>query len=311
MYKRRKKIKVKIMAQILDGNSIAKLIRSEIKSEIEKSNSTPCLAMVLCSNDPASKIYVQKKQEACAEVGINSFLIKPFHSGIENCVDPMKHLISTIEQLNKDNSVNGILVQLPLPYPLENSKVFDVINPLKDVDVFSPTNVGLLLQGRPRFVPCTPNGIQELLTRSGIQIAGKQVAIINRSNIVGKPLSALLVQDHSNANATVITCHDQTPPDILKQICLSSDIIVVAVGKPGFLTPNMVNSEKIVIDVGINRVTTPEGKSKIIGDVADGVSEIVKVISPVPGGCGPMTVVSLLKNVLKAKKLQMEINNEL
>lgn len=291
------------MAQILDGNSIAKTIRSEIKSEIERFNaSPPCLAVVLCSNDPASEIYVRKKQEACAEVGINSFLIKPFQGGIENWFDPMGHLISTIEWLNQDHSVNGILVQLPLPVQLENSRVFDAINPLKDVDVFSPTNVGLLLQGRPRFVPCTPHGVQELLMRSGLQIAGRQVAIINRSDIVGKPLSALLVQDHGGkANATVVTCHDQTPPDRLKQVCLASDIIVVAVGKPGFLTADMVPDGAIVVDVGINRVG-----GKIVGDADfEPVSQKASWISPVPGGVGPMTVTMLLKNTLLAQKLQL------
>lgn len=292
------------MTQILDGNAIAATIRSEIKSEIAQRNRmAPCLAVVLCSNDPASEIYVRKKQEACAEVGINSFLIKPFQGGIENWFDPMGHLISTIKWLNEDNSVHGILVQLPLPKPLESSKIFDVINPLKDVDVFSPTNVGLLLQGRPRYVPCTPQAIQELLTRSGVQIAGKQVAIINRSDIVGKPLSALLVQDHGEANATVVTCHDQTPPERLKQVCLSSDIIVVAVGKAGFLTADMVPEGAVVVDVGINRV----GK-KIVGDTDfEAVSQKTSWISPVPGGVGPVVVSCLLKNTILAQKIQRNL----
>jgi methylenetetrahydrofolate dehydrogenase (NADP+)/methenyltetrahydrofolate cyclohydrolase len=167
----------------------------------------------------------------------------------------------------------------------------------------------LLLQGRPRFVPCTPAGIQELLIRSGVKIAGKKVAIINRSDIVGKPLSALLIQDHGEANATVATCHDQTPPELLKQICLSSDIIVVAVGIPNFLTADMVNSDKIVVDVGINRIYTPEGKVKIVGDVADGVKDIVKAISLVPGGVGPLTIACLLRNTLKA--CQMRLNGKM
>ena len=291
------------MAQILDGNRIAADIRSEIKAEIyERKRTAPCLAVVLCSNDPASEVYVRKKQDACAEVGINSFLIKPFEGGIENWFDPMGHLISTINWLNEDHSVHGILIQLPLPKPLETPRVFDAVNPLKDVDVFSPTNVGLLLQGRPRFVPCTPQGIQELLTRSGIRIAGKQVAIINRSDIVGKPLSALLVQDHGEANATVVTCHDQTPPERLKQVCLSSEIIVVAVGKPGFLTAELVPNGAVIVDVGINRI----GK-KIVGDADfEAVSEKASWISPVPGGCGPCTVACLLKNVLLAQKLQLD-----
>lgn len=289
------------MVQILDGVAIAADICSEIKIEIANYKVPPCLAVVLCSTDPASEIYVRKKQEACNRVGIQNFLIKPFPDGIEKHLDPMADLISLIDRLNKDQSVHGILVQLPLPGPLETARIFDAINPLKDVDVFSPTNVGLLLQGRPRFIPCTPQGIQELLTRSGVQIAGKQVAIINRSDIVGKPLSALLMQDHGAANATVITCHDKTPPERLKQICLSSEIIVVAVGKPGFLTADMVSDGTVVIDVGINRL----GK-KIVGDVDfEAVSKKASWISTVPGGCGPCTVASLLKNVLIAQKYQM------
>jgi len=299
------------MVQILDGTAISARIRAEIKAEIADNQSTdentrrsitpPCLAVVLCSSDPASEVYVKKKQEACAEVGINSFLIKPFQGGIENWFHPMDHLISTIKWLNEDRSVNGILVQLPLPNGLKPQRVFDAINPLKDVDVFSPTNVGLLLQGRPRFVPCTPQGIQELLTRSGVRIAGKQVAIINRSDIVGKPLSALLMQDHGEANATVVTCHDQTPPERLKQVCLASDIIVVAVGKPGFLTADMVPDGAVVVDVGINRL---ENK-KIVGDVDfEPVSAKASWISPVPGGVGPMTVTMLLRNTLLAQDCQ-------
>lgn len=289
------------MVQILDGVAIAKAIRSEIQQKISGRGPIgpkPCLAVVLCSDDPASEIYVNKKREACLEVGINSLLIRPFEGGIENWFDPMGHLLSTIEWLNEDRSVHGILVQLPLPSCLDQRTVFDNINPVKDVDVFSPTNVGLLLQGRPRFIPCTPQGIQELLTRSGVQIAGKQVAIINRSDIVGKPLGALLIQDHGEANATVVTCHDHTPPDRLKQVCLSSDIIVVAVGKPNFLTADMVPEGAVVVDVGINRVD-----KKVVGDVHPDVHAKVAAYSPVPGGVGPCTVACLLKNTLKAYQL--------
>lgn len=288
-----------MVARILDGTRIAAQIRAEIKGEVICGPS-PHLAVVLCSDDPASQVYVRKKQEACAEVGIGSFLIRPFEGGIENWPTPMAHLLSTIKYLNEDPAINGILVQLPLPAPLDHHTVFDAINPLKDVDVFSPTNVGLLLQGRPRFVPCTPRAIQQLLARSGVRITGRQVAIINRSDIVGKPLSALLIQDQVEANATVVTCHDRTPPERLKQICLSSDIIVVAVGKAGFLTPDMVPEGAVVVDVGINRV----GK-QIVGDVDSGVAEKASWISPVPGGVGPLTVTMLLKNTLKAQQLQV------
>lgn len=302
------------MAQILDGNATATRIRAEIKSDVQKmvgrdlgggyverTGHPPCLAVILCTDDPASQIYVRKKQEACTEVGINSFLIKPFEGGIHNWMSPIGHLLSTIKWLNEDNSVHGILVQLPLPKEINPTLVFDRINPLKDVDVFSPENVGLLLQGRPRFVPCTPQGVQQLLTRNGIKIAGKQVAIINRSDIVGKPLSALLIQDHGEANATVVTCHDQTPPERLKRVCLSSEIIVVAVGQPGFLTADMVPEGAVVVDVGINRL---EDK-RIVGDADfEAVSKKASWISPVPGGVGPMTVTMLLKNTLQAKRYQ-------
>lgn len=298
------------MPQILDGKKISAEIRQEIKEQIERnsgkgilnfSSKPPCLAVVLCSDDPASQIYVKKKQEACAECGITSYLIKPFEGGIDRWSNPKKHLMATIDYLNDDPSVHGVLVQLPLPEQLDAREVFDRINPLKDVDVFSPTNVGLLLQGRPRFVPCTPQGIQELLTRSGIQIAGQKVAIINRSDIIGKPLSALLVQDHGQANATVFMCHDQTPPNRLKEVCLASDIIVVAVGIPGFLTPDMVLPSRgvVVVDVGINRCSETK---KIVGDVNPDVYPKTRAFSPVPGGVGPLTISSLLKNTLKAQK---------
>lgn len=295
------------MPKILDGNKIAADIRKEIKEQIQSNSDgwgnflkPPCLAVVLCSDDPASQVYVKKKQEACAECGITSFLLKPFEGGIEKWENPKEHLMATIDYLNNDSSVHGILVQLPLPQQLDAREVFDRINPLKDVDVFSPTNVGLLLQGRPRFVPCTPLGIQELLTRNGIQIAGQKVAIINRSDIVGKPLSALLVQDHGHrANATIFMCHDQTPPDRLKEVCLASDIIVVAVGIPNFLTEDMVPKGVVVVDVGINRLPN----KKLVGDVHPDVYPKTSAYSPVPGGVGPLTVAALMKNVLQAQKM--------
>lgn len=319
--------------KLLDGKAISAEIREEIRAEIEKGKAQarnhtlgrveaklpPSLAVVLCSDDPASEVYVSRKREACAEVGITSLLIRPFEGGIENWQNPKDHLLATIDYLNKDASVHGILIQLPLP-PLrkdlfaganlvkmppvviqDQHDVFDAIDPLKDVDVFNPINVGLLLHGRPRFVPCTPAGIQELLTRSGIEIEGKKVTIINRSDIVGKPLNALLIQKEERANATVTLCHDYTPPALLKEICLASQIIVVAVGKPRFLTESMVPHGAVVVDVGINRI---EGTKKIIGDVDfEPVSKKVSAISPVPGGVGPMTVTMLLRNTLKAQNL--------
>lgn len=307
------------MPKILDGNSIAKQIRHEMKVMLQARrapfrlqpgngrplapSTPPTLAVVLCSDDPASAVYVRKKAEACAEVGINSFIVRPFENGIKNWSDPREHLLRTIDWLNSDSNVHGILVQLRLPKELlmTVSEVFDRIDPLKDVDVLNPVNTGLLLQGRPRFVPCTPHGVQELLTRSGVEIEGKKVAIINRSDIVGKPLQALLIQDKEEANATVTLCHDRTPPQRLQDVCQSADIIVVAVGKPDFVTPNMVNKNTVVVDVGINRVD-----GKIVGDVRRDVYDIVAAYSPVPGGVGPMTVTMLLHNTMQAQLLQFK-----
>lgn len=297
-------------AQILDGSGVAAKIRSEIKAQIECERSAqcryapPCLAVLLCSDDPASEVYVKRKQDACREVGITSYLIRPFEGGIDKWGDPAGHLRATIDYLNRDDSVHGILVQLPVPLEIDQYEVFDAIDPLKDVDVFTPENVGLLLQGRPRLVPCTPQGVQELLARSGVQVQGKKVCIINRSDVVGKPLHALLIQNNATANATVCLCHDHTPPERLREVCLRSDIIVVAVGKPGFLTADMVPDGAVVVDVGINRLP---GSKKIVGDVDAGpVSEKAGWLSTVPGGVGPMTVACLLKNVIAARKLLNE-----
>jgi methylenetetrahydrofolate dehydrogenase (NADP+)/methenyltetrahydrofolate cyclohydrolase len=288
-------------ARILDGRAISAQIKNEIRAEIQKLTFAPRLAVVLCSDDPASAIYVRKKQEACREVGIDTVLHRPLFEKLMSWDNPQHYLERYLYSLNEQPSINGILLQLPLPKMFNQYDLFDQINPLKDVDVFNPINVGLLSQGRPRFVPCTPAAIQELLLRSGVTIAGKKVCIINRSCVVGKPLHALLVQDNDRANATVTLCHDQTPPDLLKNVCLASDIIVVAVGKLNFLTADMVRAGQVVVDVGINRL---EG-NRIVGDVDFGpVSGKVEWISPVPGGVGPLTVTMLLRNTLLAANLQ-------
>lgn len=303
------------MANLLDGNALSATIRAEIKAELDRRSDVrwklrrndahatppPCLAVVLCSDDPASEIYVRRKQAACKEVGIHSTVIRPFDGGIENWTDPMGHLLKLLDWLNDDCSIHGILVQLPLPAGLDQYRVFDHLNPLKDVDVFHPENVGLLLQGRPRFVPCTPAAVRELLTRNGVAIEGKKVAIVNRSDVVGKPLKALLIQNNDQANATVTMCHDRTPPCLLRDVCRSADIIVVAVGKPGFLTADLVSDGAVVVDVGINR---QEGSKKIVGDVDfEPVARKASWISPVPGGVGPMTVTMLLRNTIAAQQL--------
>ena len=288
------------MTQILDGKFVADQIKAEVRAEIDASKATPILDIVLCNEEPASRIYVDRKIKACREVGIKVCLWEPLKSEKYFPTTPLGILLNLLEHLNKSKSC-GVLVQLPLPKDINCFDVFDKIDPIKDVDVFSPVNVGLLLQGRPRFIPCTPQGIQELLVRHGIEIEGKRVCIINRSEIVGKPLHALLIQKDRQANATVTLCHDFTPPERLKEACLNSDIIVVAVGIPGFLKAEMVPHGAIVVDVGINRLSS----GKIVGDVDfEPVSQKTSWISTVPGGCGLTTVACLLRNVVKAWHLK-------
>lgn len=281
------------MANIIDGNAIAQAIKDEIKAEISALKLKPKLSVILVGNNPASKIYVNKKCEACAEVGI----VSETHYFDE---DEYLNVKARINKLNCDESVHGILIQLPLPKGWDQNILFNIVNPKKDVDVFNPINVGLLVQNRPRFLPPTPQAVQQIFKRSNLSLAGKHVVVINRSNIVGKPLSSMLVQDNGlYANATVTVCHDNTPPEILKQICLSADVIVVAVGIPNFLTVDMVTERQVIIDVGITRV----GK-KIVGDVHPEVNDKVSWITPVPGGVGPCTVACLLVNTLEASKIE-------
>jgi len=280
------------MTKLLDGLALANIYKEKIKATIKEFDLKPRLDVVLIGDDEASVIYINKKREACNEVGIEA-------ASYEFSAEEFQHAKQYIEYLNEMNQVSGILVQLPLPKSCDPNEIFDIINPLKDVDVFSPTNVGLLVQNRPRFLPPTPLAVQKLILDNGLTIKGKHVVVINRSNVVGKPLSSMLIQDNVMANATVTVCHDNTPPYILKQICLSADIIVVAVGIPGFLTVDMTREHQIIIDVGITRV----GK-RVLGDVHPEVKDKVMAITPVPGGVGPMTVAMLLYNTVEAAKLQ-------
>jgi methylenetetrahydrofolate dehydrogenase (NADP+)/methenyltetrahydrofolate cyclohydrolase len=271
-------------ALCLDGKVVAKQIEVNIKRRVQALSRPPHLVAINASNDPASDVYVGHKQRACERVGIRNTLVKM------NALDPDWGLLQEIKAHNNDPEVDGILVQLPLP--VDPGSVFDAIDPAKDIDVFNPTNVGMLLQGRPRFLTCTPNGIRHLLRYYNIPVQGRKVAVINSSNIVGKPLFALLVND----GATVTICNHHTPPELLKQVCLGSEIIVVAVGIPGFLTADMVTPDSVVVDVGITR-----RDGKILGDVDyEPVSRVVKAITPVPGGVGPMTVAMLLENTTLA-----------
>ena len=292
-----------MQCKIIDGKKIANEVQINIKKRIDDFkrtyNITPCLNVILTTDDNASKIYVHNKHLACKKVGINGILTLPFQKmPIESFNNPLQYLISIVEEANINPNIHGILIQLPLPTPIQpyTTHIFDKINPLKDVDVFHPINVGLLVQNRPRFLPCTPQGIQVMLKMSNIDLYEKQVVVINRSDIVGKPLSSMLIQDQKDANATVTICHDKTKPEILKKITRTADIVVVGVGIPNFLTSDMIRDGAVVIDVGITRI----GK-KIVGDVDfENVSKKAYAITPVPGGVGPMTVTMLLENTLKA-----------
>jgi methylenetetrahydrofolate dehydrogenase (NADP+)/methenyltetrahydrofolate cyclohydrolase len=281
---------------ILDGKKISASIRREICADVdrfhERNGFSPVLAAIIVGDDPASKIYVANKQKACNEVGIESRILR-LEAAVTTDV-----LLGEIDRLNNDSCVHGILVQRPLPNNCNENAVLDAVNPVKDVDSFHPENVGLVSQGRPRFLPCTPFGIQELLLRSGIDTDGKNAVIVGRSNIVGKPMGLMLLQQTVGGNATTTVAHSRTKN--LVEITRRADILIVAIGIPKFITAAMVGRDAVVIDVGINRL--PDGK--ICGDVDfDNVKEIAHAITPVPGGVGPLTVTMLLRNTLTAAEL--------
>ncbi len=269
---------------VIDGKAIAEEIKNDIALEVSKLSKKPGLAVIIVGDDPASKVYVSNKEKTCKKLGINSFIHRLDSSVSEN------ELLSLIERLNNDDSVNGILLQHPVPAHIDEMKAFNAISPFKDVDGFNIINRGNLAVGNDAFVACTPLGIIELLKHENITISGKHVVIIGRSNIVGKPLYELMLRE----NATVTVCHSKTQG--IKDICKEADILVAALGKPKFVTEDMVKNDAVVIDVGINRID-----GKLIGDVDfEGVSKKASAITPVPGGVGPMTIAMLMKNVLKA-----------
>ncbi|MBD3672079.1 MAG: bifunctional methylenetetrahydrofolate dehydrogenase/methenyltetrahydrofolate cyclohydrolase FolD [Planctomycetaceae bacterium] len=283
-------------AQIIDGKAIAQKVRSGLAEEVAalqaKTGVQPHLAAVLVGDDPASAVYVRNKQRACEQTGIGSTLHR---LPAETTQD---ELLQLVHQLNNDETVHGILCQLPLPEQIDELAILDAVTPLKDVDAFHPENVGLIVQGRPRFLPCTPHGVQQMLIESGTEIAGKHAVVLGRSEIVGKPMALLLMQKGAAANATVTVCHSRTQN--LAEITRTADILIAAIGKPEFVTAEMVKPGATVIDVGTNRV----GEKKLVGDVAfDDVKEVAGAISPVPGGVGPMTITMLLKNTLLAARL--------
>jgi methylenetetrahydrofolate dehydrogenase (NADP+)/methenyltetrahydrofolate cyclohydrolase len=258
---------------------------------IQNNGAVPCLAAVLVGEDPASEVYVRNKRKACEEVGLESQLHRLSADA------PEEELLKLIAKLNKDPKVHGILVQLPLPKQMRPERVLLAVSPAKDVDAFHPENVGRMVQGRPRFLPCTPQGVREILQRNGIEVAGKHVVIVGRSDIVGKPLAIMLAQKGPGGDATVTLCHSRTKD--LTAVTRTADILIAAIGKAKFITADMVRPGAVVIDVGINR--TNEG---LVGDVDyAAVSEIATAITPVPGGVGPMTIVMLLKNTLAAAQM--------
>jgi methylenetetrahydrofolate dehydrogenase (NADP+)/methenyltetrahydrofolate cyclohydrolase len=285
-------------ASLLDGKQLASTMQKEIavaaRAFRDKHGFAPGLAAVLVGENPASRIYVRNKRKACEQAGFNSWL----HELPEST--SQAELLSLIEKLNSDSSVHGILVQLPLPRQIDEATIIQAVTPQKDVDGFGPENLGLLVAGRPRFLPCTPHGIQQLLLRSGIRLAGAHIVIVGRSNIVGKPLALILMQKAAGADATVTVCHSRTRD--IGAISRQADIVVLAIGQAHFLKADMVRAGAVVVDVGINRL--PDGK--LVGD-ADfaAVSQVASAITPVPGGVGPMTITMLLHNTLRAAKLSV------
>ena len=280
---------------ILDGKALAATLRSETAQEtaqfIQQTGVTPCLAAILVGDDPASQVYVRNKEIACQKAGIKSVLHKlPAETTQEE-------LEALIDQLNADPEISGILCQLPLPKGLNETAILDRISPDKDVDAFHPENVGRILQGRPRFLPCTPAGIMELIRRNNIETKGKNAVVLGRSDIVGKPMAALLMQ--KGVDATVTVCHSRTSN--LADVTRAAEILIVAIGKPKFVTSDMVGDGAVVIDVGINRT-----ESGLVGDVDfDAVKDKASAITPVPGGVGPLTIAMLLQNTLTAAKQQL------
>jgi len=295
------------MAQLIDGKGIAAQVNKETATAVaeleQKHGIQPALAVVLIGDDPASRVYVKMKEKRSREMGMRSLKYE-LPADTEQRV-----VLELIEKLNRDLQVNGILVQSPPPPQINEQEVVLKIDPEKDVDCFHPYNVGKMLLGdRDGFFPCTPWGVMTLLSRSGIDPAGQHVVIVGRSNIVGKPLMALLAQKASGANATVTVCHSRTRD--IKEKCLQADILVAAIGQPEFITEDMVKTGAVVVDVGVNRVddSSAERGYRLIGDVAfKQVEKKASWITPVPGGVGPMTIAMLLQNTLKACKNQNKL----
>lgn len=291
-------------AEMIDGKMISAQVNAETALEVaelkEKHGIIPALAVILVGEDPASQVYVSRKAKMCVELGIRSEKI------VLSAETTQEELLAVVEKLNNDPEIHGILVQSPPPPHIDEKAIVDAISPAKDVDCFHPQNVGRVLLGeRDGFLPCTPWGVTVLLERSGITTSGKNVVVLGRSNIVGKPMAALLLGKGYSGDATVTVCHSRTKD--LAEYTRRADIIIAAIGKPEFLKGDMVSEGVVVIDVGINRVPCAETKTgfKLVGDVAfDEVAQKAAKITPVPGGVGPMTIAMLMKNTIRACRMQ-------
>lgn len=289
---------LEMTAKLILGKDVSAEIYGELRERIAALKArgvTPGLAVILVGDDPASQVYVRKKGEMCEELGMRSLIVRmPAETTQEE-------LLAKVAELNADPDIHGFLVQLPLPDHIDEEAVIDAIAPEKDVDCFHPSNVGRMLIGNPDFLPATPAGVQQMLVRSGVETAGKHVVVVGRSNIVGKPMAALMVQKGIGADSTVTVVHSRTPN--LKEITSQADILVVAIGRPRFVTADMVKEGAVVIDVGTNRVDDPGHPkgSRLVGDVDfDNVKEKASYITPVPGGVGPMTICMLMANAVRA-----------
>ena len=281
-------------AKIIDGKEISAKVKEEVRAEVERDKLNVGLAVVIVGDDPASRVYVNNKKKACEFCGIKSFEYALPAETTE------KELLELVDTLNADKKVNGILVQLPLPKHLDEKKVIERISPQKDVDAFHESNVGKIMIGNYAFLPCTPAGCMELIHSTGVDVSGKDCVVIGRSNIVGKPMAMLLLHE----NGTVTICHSKTKD--LAEVCSRADILIAAVGRPNFVTADMVKEGAVVIDVGINRLDN----GKLCGDVKfDEVSEKAGFITPVPGGVGPMTIAMLMRNTVTAWRIQHEAAN--
>jgi len=288
-------------AKIISGTEIAKEIREELKKKVEalkeKHGVTPGLVTILVGENPASISYVTAKQKTSKNLG--------FYSIQDNQPEDIseENLLELIDKYNNDSSIHGILVQLPLPKHINESKILYAIDPKKDVDGFHPVNIGKLMIGEADYIPCTPAGIQQMLIRTGVKTEGAEVVVVGRSNIVGKPIANILIQKQEGANATVTVCHTRTKN--MEEHTRRADILIVAAGKPKAVTADMVKDGAVVIDVGVNRIgKTESGKAKLCGDVDfEAVKEKASAITPVPGGVGPMTITMLMMNTVKAAKL--------